>query len=381
MPHSDSQPNDEAPELPTGPDESGAAAPTNGTGGTDESCIFSFHEDFTLERMFTAREAELVRRLTAFARDGAGDVARDLEVSLDDGFHRLGAIALAMESYPAISDNTVLGDFERSRASLVHTLETSGGHAVEWSLPTKAILSRTYGIAKVNFWTSLRYVLTPVETEEAQTLLGAIREAIEEAVYTRLAEELYGSFAASQSTSHELKIRAIDHVIDLWEGRVRFATYQFCPILRSAWHARQNSPRVFGTMMGANELFQLLFRDCDGRFLEVFTEGDADTEMLQAFEEFLFDLPFENLELVRARMSEDDKTVVGPEEVAKYLGFNSLRPKLTGAKDLYSSFRRRRVKAQYRTSMNVPGPRRTAESYVLEALLEAEVKVDQESGA
>jgi hypothetical protein len=30
------------------------------------------------------------------------------------------------------------------------------------------------------------------------------------------------------------------------------------------------------------------------------------------------------------------------------------------------------VKAQYRTSMQVPGPKRTAESYVLEALLKAE---------
>ena len=53
---------------------------------------------------------------------------------------------------------------------------------------------------------------------------------------------------------------------------------------------------------------------------------------------------------------------------------------LAGAKDLYRSFRTRRVKAQYRTSMEVPGPRRTAESYVLEALLEAEARDSGPSG-
>ncbi len=343
-------------------------------------CLFSFHEDFTLDRMFTAREADLVHRLTAFARDGAGDAAKSLEVALDDGYHRLGAIALALESYPALGENTKLADKERSMRSLVDTLERGGGHAIEWSLPTKAILSRTYGIAKVNFWTSLKYVLMPLASDASRDLLGGIEEAIEEAVYTRLAEELYGSFAASQNTTPRLKRAAIEHIIDLWEGRVRLATNQFCPILRSAWHARQRAPRVFGTMMGAQEIFQLLFQNCDERFLEVFTESEADDAMIQAFEEFLFDLPYENLEAVRKKMRDAEAGVVGADEVADFLGYSTLRPMLAGAKDLYSSFRRRRVKAKYRTSLNVPGPLRTAESYVLEALLEAEVREAESRG-
>ncbi|MDJ0976166.1 MAG: hypothetical protein QNJ98_17025 [Planctomycetota bacterium] len=381
MPQTDHHVPDDESDLHAGAPPTGGdlpSEPSSGNDTEDAGHLFSFHEDFTLDRMFTAREAELVRRLTAFSRDGAGDAAQSLEIALDDGYHRLGAIALAMESYPALGENTKLADKERSLRSLVDTLERGGGHAIEWSLPTKAILSRTYGIAKVNFWTSLKYVLTSIGSDESRDLLAAIEEAIEEAVYTRLAEELYGSFAASQNTTPELKRVAVEHVIDLWEGRVRFATYQFCPILRSAWRARQRAPRVFGTMMGAQEIFQLLFQDCDERFLEVFTEGDTDEQTVQAFEEFLFDLAFESLEEVRQKMADSKQGVIGPDEVADFLGYSTLRPMLAGAKDLYSSFRRRRVKAQYRTSMGVPGPRRTAESYVLEALLVAEAR---EAGA
>jgi hypothetical protein len=95
---------------------------------------------------------------------------------------------------------------------------------------------------------------------------------------------------------------------------------------------------------------------------------------VQAFEEFVFDLPFEDLSKVRQMMKEEGRAAVGPDEVAKYLGYpkGRLRPLIEDPKALYSSFRQRRVKAQYRTSMRAPGPKRTAESYVLEGLLLAD---------
>ena len=43
-------------------------------------------------------------------------------------------------------------------------------------------------------------------------------------------------------------------------------------------------------------------------------------------------------------------------------------------KALYSSFRTRRVKAQYRASVAAPGPKRTAEGYVLAALLREQIE-------
>ena len=335
-------------------------------------------EDLSLDRVFTPSEAELATQLDDWSRAGNEEGRQQLRRVLTQGYRSLGSLALALEALPSLRDTSRLGEHERSMQTLRDVLTRGGPHGLEWSLPSKAVVSRAFGITKVNFWTSTQYALHAAggvqPSERVEALIQGIEEAIEEAVYTRLAEELYGSFSTSSSTSPEIKDAAVENVIDLWEGRVRFATYRFCPILRSAWAARLRAPRVFGTMLGTSELVQLLFRDCDQRFVDVFSSEEAGPGRIQAFEEFLFDLPFENLERVRARMEEQGLACIGPEQVAKLLGYSELRPLMPGAKALYTSFRQRRVKAQYRASMAGPrSPSRTAESYVLEALLRAEI--------
>jgi hypothetical protein len=265
----------------------------------------------------------------------------------------------------------VLGGKERSPETLRRTLLEGGEHGLEWTLPTKAIVSRTYGIAKVNFLIAVSYGIQACEGPEAAGLLVDVRDAIEEAVYTRLAEELYGGFITSRLTTPRVKDLASQSLIDIWEGRTHIATDRFCPLLRSVWAARTRAPRVFGTLMGTQEILTLLFQDCADRFVSWFGQYQTDSEQRQAFEEFLFDLPFENLERVRQRMREEGKTCVGPREVERYLGLaeGSIHPLVGDPKDLYVSFRRRRVKAQYRSAMGAPGPKRTAEGYLLETLL------------
>jgi hypothetical protein len=332
-------------------------------------------DDLPLSRIFTPREADLVQRILDLA--GASGIAGEsralarLREVLDGGLRSLATIALALESYPSLREREVLADRERSFDTLLRTLTEGGEHGLEWSLPTKAVLSRTYGIAKVNFLTAISYALEPVDPAAAAPLVAEIHPAIEEAVYTRLAEELYAAFVTSRMTGRRTKVLAAEHLVDLWEGRVRLATDRFCPLLRSAWAARTRAPRIFGTMLGTQEILALLFQDCDERVVRWFQSQGMDSDQAHAFEEFVFDLPFENLELVRTRMRQDGRTCVGPREVERYLGFGEgqLRPLVGDAKGLYSSFRRRRVKAQYRGSVGVPGPKRTAEGYLLEALL------------
>jgi hypothetical protein len=327
-----------------------------------------------LSRIFTPEEAALVREVQRFAHEDAGDYSRDLQGALERGLRSLGTMVLSLESYPSLRDRHVLGQRERTQESLMRSLIEGGEHGLEWVLPTKALLSRTYGIAKVHFFTGLRYVVDACQGQRARDLHVRLEGATEEAVYTRLAEELYASFITSRTTDRNVKTLAAQHLIRMWEGRLSLATRRLCPLLRSAWAARMRAPRVFGTLMGATEIVQLLFQDCDEKFVTYFAQQRPDSEQVQAFEEFLFDLPYESLERVRARMREEGKSCVGPREVEVYLGFGEgrLRPLAGDPKGLYVSFRRRRVKAQYRTSMGVPGPKRTAEGYMLEALLLSE---------
>ena len=339
--------------------------------------IFTLNRDFQLDDIFAQREVEVALALKEFADAYEGPQRRDLHHAIDHGVKSLASIALALESYPSLRDKGTLGRRERSGETLMLKLLAAGEHGMEWSLPTKALLSRTFGIAKVNFWTAMNYAVQACTDGEDHPLLADIEGSIEEAVYTRLAEELYGSFVTTKTTPRPIRLAAVQAGIDLWEGRVRFATHRFCPILRSAWAARCRAPRTFGTMMGATEMFQLIFEDCDPKFVESFMSSEADSETTQAFEEFLFDISFEGLELVRLRMKEDGKACVGEDDVARYLGLpHGLRPMVNAPKAVYSSFRTRRVKAQYRTSTGAPGPKRVAESYMLETLLREQLERD-----
>ena len=349
---------------PTSP--SSDAPPTDHPTPTGEVTVTG---QLTLDQIFTPAEADLVRDISSRAEGGDEDWHQDLRLALQTGLQNLGRLTLALDSYPSLKDRQLLGRKERSFRTLLRALVEGGEHGLEWVLPTKGVLARTYGIAKVQFLTSLRYVFEA--REDARDILARIRDAIEEAVYTRLAEELYASFVTSRTTSRHVKELAAEHLIDVWEGRIGLVTARFCPLLRSAWAARLRAPRVFGTLLGSTEIVQLLFEECDQEFVDFFARHGHDSEQRQAFEEFLFDLPFESLERVRERMLDEGKACVGPREVERYLGFGEgkLRPLVGGGKALYVSFRRRRVKAQYRASMGVPGPKRTAEAYILEALL------------
>ncbi len=325
-----------------------------------------------LERIFTTREAGLVRRLQAFTDGGgAGPFQGDLVQAMETGIQGLGNIAEAIQTYPSLREKRSLGGKERSMQTLVEGLVQGGDHAFEWNLPTKSVLSRAFGIAKVNFFTSLRYVLEACQGDEPPLLLAEIALAIEEAVYTRITEELLGSLITSTATTAEVKRLAAAQLVELWEGRIRLTVDTFCPLLRSAWQARARAVRVFGTLLGTSEILQLLFADCSEEFVRWFSRREVTLEEQQAFEEFLFDLPYESLEKVRYRMREDGLTAVDRTKVEEYVGLppGALRPGVSDPKELYVSFRRRRVRAQYRAATGAPGPRRPAEAYLMEGIL------------
>jgi hypothetical protein len=332
--------------------------------------------DTELSLTFTPREVALLERILAFARSGGvGPFREDLGKALDTGITGLGHIAAAIRTYPSLREKRLLGGKERSMQTLVDGLVRGGEHAFEWNLPTKAVLSRAFGIAKVNFLTSLRYVLEACQADEVPALLEGIAQGVEEAVYTRLAEELLGSLITSSASDPELKRLAAHRLVDLWEGRLSLTMDTLAPVLRSAWKARTRAVRVFGTLLGTAEILQMIFADCESCFVEFFSRREVTPEEQQAFEEFLFDIPFESLQKVRYRMLEDGLSVVDRSKVEAYVGLppGALRPKVGDPKDLYVSFRHRRVRAQYRVATGAPGPRRTAEGYILEAILRDEL--------
>ncbi|MGZ5970373.1 MAG: hypothetical protein ACXWP4_22035, partial [Polyangiales bacterium] len=105
------------------------------------------------------------------------------------------------------------------------------------------------------------------------------------------------------------------------------------------------------------------------RVLDYFME-DVPDEQLQAFEEFLFGISHEEIQRLRQHLLEQSKSVVSPDDARRVLGRHkeSWIP-AGGPQSFYSSYKNRRVRAAYRLLTNTPGPKKTAEEYVMTAFL------------
>jgi len=76
---------------------------------------------------------------------------------------------------------------------------------------------------------------------------------------------------------------------------------------------------------------------------------------------------------LRAHLQENDKACVTIDEARAILSDArpSWAPEAGGAQPLYTSYKKRRVKALYRALTGASGPRKTAEEYVMIAFLQA----------
>ena len=159
----------------------------------------------------------------------------------------------------------------------------------------------------------------------------------------------------------------------IWDARLEAEIDDFAPLLEAIWDARARVRPVFGTMRGTHEFFALLKEARDHRFLEYFTEHDVPAEELQAFEEFIFGVPYEEITRLRDYLAAAPSECVSAEQARGLLG---RRPESWapsgGPQALYTSYKQRRLKATYRTLAGAPGPKKTAEEYVMAAFFLAE---------
>lgn len=318
----------------------------------------SGEEDRTLY-FLDERERELVRSALPVIEASEPDEAELLRESLV----RLSRAAdLVTQSPPVIGPGRMRPS---SDASLIELLCAVPEWDLDLHLPTRVIFGHAYLVAKINFLKSVSYGLQAVQapeelSERAESELG-------QSIYSKLAEELFISIVTDPKADRPVKVAAARSLLKVWEDRLHTEIDDFAPVLESVWSARNKIRPVIGTTLGTHEFFALLRESRDTRFLDYFV-GDVPEEQLQAFEEFLFGLSFEQLTALRENMQRDHQTTVSPEQ-ARAAVPPSWAPRSEGPQALYTSYKKRRVKAQYRALTASPGPRKTAEVFVMTAFL------------
>lgn len=315
---------------------------------------------------FDAAERKLVER--ALAEVEAKNPKQ--RAVLDGMVSRLGRTAELILDSPSISSSWGGGAGRAFSAdSLIEQLCRVPDYDLDLHIPTKAVLGQAYLVAKINLLKALRYNVEAVGAP--RDLCEQIEQEVAQSIYTKLAEELFVSIVTDPSAPPLVKKGAARFLFRIWEERLLIEVDDFAPVLESAWGARSKLLPVLGTMLGTHEVFRLFNEARDKRFLDYFGEDDVEEEQLLAFEEFLFGLSHEEIVRIRAHMAEEGRACISLDAARALLGKEepSWTPGQNGAQALYTSYKKRFVNASHRALTGAPGPKKTAEEYVMIAFL------------
>ena len=268
---------------------------------------------------------------------------------------------------------TSLGGEPRDEQSLIDHLCTIDGLSGDLALPLKATLSRTYLLTKINFLRGFVKATSAItDVADCAKMTHDLREELAQSIYTLLAEELFLALLRKPDITRRTKQRAADQLITVWDDAA-LEIDDFAPLLESAWHARNRINSAYGTLLGATETFRLVTEDCSPDVLEFFGRDGMSADESAAFEEFLFNMTSEELASLRRAMQQQHLSAASPAWAAEILGRQI--EELEHAKEidpmaLYRSYQRRQLAADFRLMSGAPGPRRTAEGYLMVYLLD-----------
>ena len=321
---------------------------------------------------FDAAERELVTAAFDVIRTGATEPAELLDASL----RRLEGLAALIRDSPSIVKSwKSWAGHAFSGESLIELLCRVPEYDLDLHVPTKATLGQAYLVAKINFFKAIGYALEPLSPPKELTLRLEIE--LGQSVYSKLAEELFISILTDPDAPYPVKAGAARFLFRIWDERLMIEVDDFAPLLESVWRARSKVLPLLGAMLGTYEVFQLFREACDPRFIDYFGTESLAVEQLLAFEEFLFGLSYEEIQKLRLHMQESSAGVMTLDQARQLLGRRSpsWSAQHEGAQAFYTSYKKRRVNAHYRSLTGAEGPKRTAEEYVMTALLQAETPV------
>lgn len=279
--------------------------------------------------------------------------------------------AYAASMYPSPLGNQTLGQRQRNIDTLIARLTAQNTFSIELVIPTRAVMGHALQTARLNFFRMLRHALDEIGEEKGDLddLRVRVEEAIAECIAVRATEELLKAIVCACAENDTTRERAALLLLKLWHNGTSRKLAELLPVLSATWQARRRARVAFGTLLGASEMFSLLAAGADVRFLNFLTRDDVTDEEVGAFQEFLFGLSWEELNDLRQR---HDNVVISLDDILQDdVGTSPVGILQAGdqAERFFLFFMKRHLLAAHRAQMNLPGPKQTAEQYVLAHLL------------
>jgi len=311
------------------------------------------------ERAIIVEVVEAIREVGTPQADGLLDAVGH-HVQL---LHRLGDV---LNGYPSIYAPQELGNRHHSLVTLVDVLSHSDLSNFDMFLPTRALLARTLAMAEVNFYRLLRHVCAEaLPPEQERHYRVGIESLLCECLYARLASLVLKHIASDQTVDSATREKAVMALSLSWEATT-YRVKHFFPVLEATWEARRRVPVTLGTLMGTSEMFRLLAAGCDSSFVDLLVKPGHSEDEAAAFREFLFGATTEKLQQLEQAMAASGKSTLSRADVDdSYVTPDLCSPDGDPAISMYQFFRSRHLQAAARRLNDLPGPKRTAEEYVM----------------
>ncbi len=278
--------------------------------------------------------------------------------------NNLESLAGVFSRYPSIFDERSMGEQVHSIETLIELLFRDGCDRTVL-LPTKVAVGRAMLVARFNFYGLLMKVC------DSHHRYAGFRQDLhrcwEAMGFSLLIEDVYQVIIERAGTyTPALRRTAAVDLLHLWEHRSDRNVPGYAPIIVDLWRVRKRVAPVFGTMLGTMELLRIscLLSESWSHFLAAI---GTDAEAIQALEEFIFGLSYEQISRVRNQMRERNMAVIDRDELTRMLGDDVLPEDIEGPdpREMCRFYQRRAQDLIRRTFADLPGPRRTLEEILL----------------
>lgn len=316
-------------------------------------------------RTLIQRALEFLRR-----RDMEGAGALEAEYARVDGISTMARNFPSL--MPGLSDERAVS----SPSRLVKVLCTIDTGMSSLHMPVRAVMGGAVLTGKVQLFLSLHQKLRALPADSVPSdLLEAADKEMSQSIHMMLLAGLLWDLVRNRENRAEIRERAATELVRLWEDPDQLHVADFFPVLEAVWQARNRVKVTYGSLMGVTEFFQLVREECPALFISFFTRDDISPEESAAFQEFLFGIPHEELNRLRKAMDEKGIRSIDRKFAEDTLKLSNSEKYEEGAPQaLYASHRRRQRAAELRRLTGFPGPRNTAEAYLILHLLEARFK-------
>lgn len=283
-------------------------------------------------------------------------------------FSDLERLASAIAHYPSLFQQQRSADGIRNQETLVEALleERSGDRMLY--LPTKAVLGKGFLVAKFQAFSLMAKISQNAEFSQKER--DMLKQTSLTLMFTIMVEDVYLSLLEDTTIPVDIRQQIASALIILWEHRSDQNAADMSPVLNAIWTVRNKLTPAFGTMVGTSELLMLTI-EMDDQWREFMMSKLSDADVSKALEEFLFGLSFEQINKVKAKISDGScGGSLGQKEVYALLGKRESSDAGVDPREFYMQYTIRRDNARARRRLNLEGPHKTLEDHFMRFILE-----------